>query len=273
MFAALALISIPLKPLDFPETPIARHLDEGVRVYRHGKGLDRLYVDDRQVTGSWFDGKSNRGVDQAVWISPSLISRWLGYLEAKEKWPSGELERRWIRLRQDLGGKLTFVVRVCAMPKVDLLEGEIDRWSPRPDPTQVRFLWTSSPEDLPSIPPRMDFVDLVRAGSLPLNASRRVTGGMRIEPKSCLLTDLWSRQSAEVLQDDWWRRVPFGEPLRPEFEGPLAETPIPLGEFRSATFLVTVPIPEGPLAGPTFELRAFSPAKERIARFELLDRR
>lgn len=267
------MLSIPLRPIDFPVSPFPREMDEGVRVYRHGKGLDRLYTDDRKVTGSWFDGKIKRGVDHVIWISPSLVSRWLGYLEAKEKWPAGELERRWGRLRQDLGGKFTFVVRVCSMPRIDPLEGEIDRWTTRPDPAELRFLWTSSPNELPAIPMRMDVVDLVRNTEVPLTASRRVVGGQRSEPQGCLLSELWSRQASEVLRDDWWRRVPFGEPLRPEFEGLLAERSIPLGEFRSATFLVSVPIPDGPLAGSTFELRSFSPQKERIAKFELMERR
>lgn len=269
MFAVLALMTIPLRPLDFPKQPIARELDEGVRVYRHGKGLDRLYQDDRKVTGTWFDGKVRRDADHVLWLSPSLISRWLGYLEAKEKWPEGELERRWTALRMDLGGRMSFVVRVCTMPRMDLLEGEISERIAPIDPKQLRFLWTSSLPPRPSVPARMDVIGLIRQRETPLNQSRRYVGGMRVEPKQCLLSEFWSRSASEVLKEDWWMRVPFGEALKSEFDCLDSSYAVPLGDFYSATYLVSLPLPEGPLAGPGFELRSFSPRKERVARFEL----
>lgn len=269
MFVPLLLLTLPLRPVDFPATPIAGQLDEGVRVYRYGRGLDRLYQADRQSTGTWFDGKRKQGVDYVLWLSPSLISRWLGYLEAKEKWPSGELERRWERIRQDLGGRMTFIVRSCSMPRIDALEGEIAQPAPTLDAASIRFLWTSSPSPLPSVAARLPMVGLIRGGEPALDSSRRVPPGLRIEPSVCLVGERWSRLASEVLREDWWQRVPFGEPLRPELDSPDSGYRLPLGEFYSATHLVTLPLPATGWESPEFELRTFRPGKEQVARFSL----
>lgn len=273
MFFALPLLVLPLRPIDFPVEPIPREVIEGVRVYRFGKGVDRLYQDDRQSVGTWFDGKARRGVDTVLWVSPSLVSRWLGYLEAKEKWPEGELERRWSRIRTEMGGKLNFVVRACAFPKMDILEGQFEEPAKVFDPAEIRMLWTSSAERLNEVADRYPVVGLVKNESTPLTQSRRVPTAQRVEPKVCLLEEQWSRSASSIMAENWWRKAPFGEPLRGEFDRDSDGYQIPLGDFYAATYLASIPIPDGPLAGPSFELRVFRPRKEQVARFSLMAKR
>jgi len=61
-------------------------------------------------------------IEIAVFLSPSLVSRRLGYLQAREGWTNDQLETRWQLARETLGGRLSFLVRVCSFPKIDLLE-------------------------------------------------------------------------------------------------------------------------------------------------------
>jgi hypothetical protein len=252
-------------PMEFPAWPIPAELDRGVRLYALGKGLDRLYLEDRKVIGTWFDGRARVGADEAIWLSPGLMSRWLGYLEAKEKWPRGELEARWRRIRADLGGRLTFVVRLCSFPRTDLFEeGLPPRHDPR-DSRDVRFLWTSNDPDLPRVLPLEGPLSWVR----PEAFGTRVPSQMQRDPRVFLLSERQARSASEAMREDWWLRVPFGETLRPEFSESRCWDGYPLGDFYCSTYLATLPLPRKPMPDSEFELRIFSPRKERIARFDM----
>ncbi len=267
MLLALASLWLPLKPLDYPERPIGVELERGVQAYVRGKGLERLYLEDRQVVGTWFDGSKKRDVDQVLWISPSLLSRWLGYLAAKEKWAEGELPARWAKLRASLGGKLTFLVRLGAMPKIDLMEQETVAPGSSRDALDVRFLWTSTAAPWPHVAAKEGFLGWSGPKRFPSTALR--IEGLRTEPRACRIGERRARSAEGVLVEDWWRRVPFGEPLTPEFERGNLEEGLPLGEFFATTYLVQLPVPGDTLPGGQFELRIFSPRKERIAGFSV----
>jgi hypothetical protein len=266
LLAALLLPAIA-RPVDFPEVPLAHEVAKGVRTYSLGKGLERLYLDDRQVVGRWFDGRIHRDADTVLWISPSLVSRWLGYLEAKEKWPAGELESRWRRLRSHLGGRLTFVSRVSSFPKMDMLEQEpAGRADPR-EASHIRILWTSSERPIPEVEERK-LIQVPGAVVREPHFGKRSLPEQRFEPEVCLLTRRQARDLDGLLREDWWLRVPFGEDLRPEFSPRCPEEGWPLGDFYSALYLASLPIPDG-FAGSGFELRLFSPRKERVAKYIL----
>jgi hypothetical protein len=267
MLVALAALWIPLKPLDFPPGPLPAEVARGVEVYVEGKGLERLYNEDRQVVGTWFDGTRKRDADHVLWISPALASRWLGYLEVKEKWPPGERESRWKKLKASLAGKLTFVVRLCAMPKVDLVEQELAGYGMERDALDVRFLWTSASSEWPVVRSREGLLGWSRPRTEPQRD--RPADSLRAMPQSCLLREHRSRSSSRIFAEDWWRRVPFGESLTPEFDrGSLVED-LPLGDFFAATYLVQLPIPKESLPSGGFELRVFNARRERVAAFSL----
>ena len=57
--------------------------------------INRIWGEDRQTIGLWSNGYVKVPVEHVVWLSPSLVSRWLGFLSAREYWSDGELESRW----------------------------------------------------------------------------------------------------------------------------------------------------------------------------------
>lgn len=267
MVCALFGLVFPVKPIAFPDATIPYEVRRGVEIYAQGKGLERLYLDDRSVIGTWFDGMRKRDADHAIWVSPSLVSRWLGYLEAKEKWPDGEREARWRRLRNELGGKLTFIVRICSLPRIDFLEQEAVTRGSENSVREVRFLWTCSLPEWPSVREKEGYLGWSRGrGPWPEAAP---AAGFRVEPGVERVRVLQARRPEAVLADDWWRRVPFGESLRSEFDSGDDSWQIPLGDYHSATYLVQIPVPDRPFPDAQFELRAFRREKEQIARFSI----
>ncbi|MFX9058326.1 hypothetical protein ABTN75_21265, partial [Acinetobacter baumannii] len=54
--------------------------------------------------------------------SPSLVSRWFGWRRNREAWPQDEISNRWRLARDEFGGRLTFIVRLCTFPKQNVLE-------------------------------------------------------------------------------------------------------------------------------------------------------
>ena len=272
MVLSYLALAVALKPVDFPEAAIPREIDTGVRTYALGRGLDRLYLDDRKVVGVWFDGRMHRDADQVLWISPSLASRWLGYLEAKEKWPSGELEKRWVLLRKSLGGRMTFIVRLCAMPKIDIFDQEVASPADPCDMKDVRFLWTAGKISLPDAPEKL----MVRIPGAEIHApefGKRTPTGLNADPAVYMISERRSDVAGKVLQEDWWMQVPFFEPLQPEFGKECLDEMMFCGDFHCRTYLVSLYVPTEPIENDRFELRIFSPRKERVARFSLVGRR
>lgn len=272
MITSLLALALPLKPVDFPSAPLAAEVDKGVRTYSLGKGLERLYMDDRQVVGVWFDGRLHRDADHVVWISPSLMSRWLGYLDAKEKWPAGELEKRWGFLRKSLGGRMTFIVRLCALPKIDILEQEVALPADPCDMTKVRFLWTSNRSELSAVQDR-ELIHVPGAVERLPAFGKRVPIGLNSDPSVYLVSEHRADTANKVFQEDWWMRVPFGESIQPEFAKECMEEMAFCGEYHSRTYFVSLPIPEEPIEANRFELRIFSPRKERVAKFSLFSKK
>lgn len=274
MNALLAATSLIWQPIpdaqasswSFPEAPPSEHVFRGAEAFRKGKGIDRVWNEDRVSLGVWFDGRVKRDSEQAFFLSPGMVARWLGFLQAKEKWDDEELQSRWDDLRRYLAGRLTFIVQLAAYPKQDPLEDPEP--TGRSDPsrlTNVRFLFTSGAALVE--PPRPDEFAGVRytvPGSRPsAQASRQ---GIRVEPESALLELLQARSLGELGGYRWYRDVPFGSALTPEFERSEERFPLPYGEFWQSWFWVTVTVPEA-LGSTSFELRIFDGRRERVARF------
>lgn len=235
VISALTLALAGLPPLAFPPDPIEREVEEGARLAREGASLDRLYQDDRRPVGYWFDGKWGQEVEFVTWISPRLVSRWLGYLERRELWEPDEIGRRWEELRRRLDGKMTFVVWLSAYPKRPMLELTPERPPVTTDLEGVKFFLT--------------------AGS----AAQRARGE--------LLARWQSRRRDKLGEFRWWLYVPFGELLTPVDRRLKDEPPFPLGDYHAAYYLVEgFSMPEM-FEGQRFELRILSPRKERIAAF------
>ncbi|MGV3618161.1 MAG: hypothetical protein ACO1SV_22775 [Fimbriimonas sp.] len=80
-------------------------------------------VSHRKTLGKWFDGRSNRPVEEAVWIAPHSVSR-LGW--------------DWSTASRRFQGALTFGVRLAALERQDPWEFGGDT-APNDDPSRVAF--------------------------------------------------------------------------------------------------------------------------------------
>ncbi len=239
-----------MRPVDFPPAPILAELARGAAICRAGKGIDRVAEEDRRAIGYWFDGRVRKDVEDALWVSPAFCSRWLGYRAASEDWTQPELQARWDDLRVRLGGRLTMIVRLAALPKMDLLEsGATARIDPT-DLAQASFTLSYGPPN-------------------PCEANAALETRTVFTPEASLLALRRSRDRGEVLGLPWHRLVPFREPLLGEFESPEPPYAIDRGENARAIYLVQAPLPETLIWSRELRLSVRTPAKRREARFPI----
>jgi hypothetical protein len=257
-----------LTPVGFPEQPIAGELKRGEATYRAGSGLDRVFMEDRKAIGFWFDGRTRRDIEFCLWLSPGLTARWLGYLAAKEKWSPVQLADRWDRVRRRLDGRLSFVVRLAAFPKVDPFEQTPCADADPREIDQVRFLVTFDGEGLPLPPPRPGILEgavAPRTGPMAQEGTR-IASFPVFEARELVRTQ--ARTASQSLQAPWYRSIGAEGALSPEFEPAEAAPGFPLGAYHAAWFLVTAPAPG--LLPKTVQVRVFSSRKERAASFSLV---
>lgn len=264
MLATLAALLAIGVPLEFPLEPIQTELARGEKVYYAGKGVDRIMMEDRQIIGRWFDGQLRRDMDDVTWLSPNLLSRWLGYLNAKEKWSETELAQRWETLKESFNGTLSFVVQTYALPKqgfFDLTDGAESK--PR-TALQVRFAvsWLSE------------------AGSGD-NRHQETAVGQKKKEAPLLLQDPFvsnlgifrGYDLGSIDRWPWYALDQRFDPLAPEF-GTRRPTEYDgvVGDYVRAVYLVQAPVPEEGIPAKNLELRVFAEGKEPIARFDLTAR-
>ena len=105
-----------------PEVPNPDMVSLGAALFTKKKPLSATYTKESITLGKWFNGSSQQVTEYAIWLSSDVLARWLGYLQAKEQWPSGELDRRWLRLRSEYDKKSLWVVQVASLEKQDPLD-------------------------------------------------------------------------------------------------------------------------------------------------------
>lgn len=192
--------------------------------------MESVWGSDRQKIGSWSNGYTKVSTEYVVWVSPALVSRWLGFLSARERWPEETLPDRWAVLRNFIGERQAFIVQLSAFPKLPTYGvGDYERTSPE-EIDNVRFVYTS---------------------------------GKKTERMEAMRLALWQSRDREDLEDfPWWQFVPFGGPLIGEFESFEKTEPLPLGDYYRAWYLVWAESHD-----ESFEVRVLSRRKERVATF------
>ena len=192
----------------------------------------KVWGSDRQAIGWWSNGYQKISVEHVTWLSPDLISRWLGFLQAREYWPEGELQERWNRIAEGIGGTRSFIVELSAFPKLPTYEiGDYRRTTPE-EIDEVRFVYTA---------------------------------GGRAAPMSAARLAAWqSRRRSDLERFAWWQVLWFGGGLTGEFESAAPEPPLPLGDYYRSWYLVSI---ENPGRDDRFEVRVLSRRKERVAGF------
>ncbi len=261
MILPLAIVLVS-NPFEFPTQPIPAELARGERVYYQKSGIERTFQEDRAVVGKWFDGKIKRDTDHIIWLSPRLISRWLGYLNAKEKWPKSELERRWAEMRQWLDGKMTFVAELYALPKehdfLDLTEGA----SSKPETAlNVRFLVTYVTDQERDDSQHVESIAKKKNPQSPLE---------REEPRISPLAVFKGYDLGSIQRWPWFSLDNAFAPIAGEFakQKPTAYDGV-VGNYIRAIYVIQATPPEKPMPWNRFEVRVFAPGKEPVGQFRL----
>jgi hypothetical protein len=121
--SAAQLTPTPVTPT-FDDRPVAEQVREGAAMFLAHRPADEVFRPETVTIGRWFDGRGKKGIEWAIWLSPALVSRRLGYLQAREAWSDDRLQAHWQLARETLGGRISILVRLCAFPKMDWLSEE-----------------------------------------------------------------------------------------------------------------------------------------------------
>lgn len=261
MVLSLAIV-LAQSPFVFPAEPIPAEMARGSKLYYQGHGMERAYLEDRVAIGRWFDGKVKRDTDQILWLSPGFVSRCLGYLNAKEKWPKAELDRRWKEMTQWLDGKMTFVTELYALPKepdfFDLTEGA----GSKPETAlNVRFLVTYVTDKERDDSQHIEAIFGKKNPQSPLE---------REEPTVAPLAVFKGYDLGSIQRWQWFSLDNAFAPIAGEFakQKPTAYDGV-VGNYLRAVYVVQATPPEKPMPWNRFEVRIFAPGKEPVAKFKL----
>lgn len=260
----LTLVLAGFRPWEFPPDSIPFQVNRGVRAYVQGKGLDRLYAEDSVAIGSWSPGIGRIDIEEAIWLSPNLVSRWLGYLEAKEKWPVGEREARWDAIRGYLNGRAAIVVRLCAFPKKGNLLTD-DEPADRSALSPLRWSVTLDGANAPLPKPK---------SLLDRNATQWNGAGTEWTVLQCQtdVTSIGRRRSksySALLRQSWIQWTPLAPALTPEFESDFESFRYSHGEYLAEWHWVVADFRDGMRPTEQYELRIFSSRRERVATFPI----
>jgi hypothetical protein len=233
---------ISFKPLALTDKPAPKMMALGARIASSGKGLDRVLMEDRQVVGRWVKSFVPKDTEDVLWISPDLISRWLGYLQNSENLSDAEVSQRFLDIRKKEASTLWFVVRLAALDKQDPLEMGTDE--------------TAVTTDLSPVAIKVTLTDI---------------GGNRVALPAVMIRTLADAKSSEpdqliglpwyIFSDSFTSLLPAVPPLPPPFN---------TGSNEARCIFVKVALPDTILAARQVELRVLSRRKTRIARFDTI---
>ena len=111
--------------------PLQSDMNEGKAVFLHKKGIDRTQKDARVVIGQWFDGERTQTVEEAIFITPGFLSRWLGYMQAAGT-SQDDVDKHWANCTPMFAEKTTVIIRLARLCTVDMIDGDVDN-SAKPD--------------------------------------------------------------------------------------------------------------------------------------------
>lgn len=196
--------------------------------------VDLIYHDDSRGIGSWANGTLQQTTETCLWLSPALMSRWLGFLQQREKLTDEAASYKWQQMRHLLDGNLTFVVRLSAFPKLPTLNIGDEEPANLADIDDVRF------------------VIMVNRQQVEVSSHRLAR---------------WQARERKPLEDyRWWLDTPLAAVLNPEFEPDSNRNQLPLGRYHAAWYLITAPAGSEPVT--EISVHILSQRKERVARWK-----
>jgi hypothetical protein len=245
MFSKMILLSF-LNPLGtpcytFPPEPVETDLKIGQSIAKQAGSLEDLYEKECIAMSTWFSGHDYRKIDTILWLSPELLSRWLGYLSCKEDLDETEISKRWSIISHALDGKYSFIVQLAIYPTM----------------------------------PFYDLTPYKKAKAFYLDnvSFNFVANKTHLKTESKKL-DAWkTKYPVDFRQFRWWLYLPFGKALTPRALSTQNAPEFPLGDYHTHWYLVSTQIhPETPSI-PYFELHIQTGNKTRIAGFRCPKRR
>ncbi len=230
-------------------------MEKGEQLARHHARLIQTTAEDSAPIGWWWSGHDRIATDTATLFTPALASRWMGYLNASEHWPYGELRERWAALASRLDGRVTFIVQLSAFPKSDPLELGIVQDA---DDRSMRLSRCILAYPKP----------LTRALDESDNLRTDRTEG-RVECEVTPLVRLSSDRWQSLMEPYWTALVPQLAALAPE--GTCGPSPYDFatGDFHTAYFLVDAPLSKEMEKAPRLSLYVLGGSRERVATFKL----
>jgi hypothetical protein len=252
MFIGLLLPLATSRMLDFEALPPAESVEAGRSVYRHGAGIDRTLMDAKNVLGTWYDGRIKRPVDIVVWVGPEMAARWLGYLAERDAWSDDDLSRRWRAMRVSLEGKVTFIVRLSAFPRLDPFEFGIDA---PPHPETLRNVKVLLSFDTKAMHADSGYV--WSAGKM--SAAARAPWNFQFEKEN----------AADVTGRPFYSLTRFAPLFMDAGQVDLPDDGIPLGDYYGAIYVAQFPMVESLRAAQSMDLTVNSISKRESARFQL----
>lgn len=189
-----------------------------------------IFGADAKPIGFWSNGWSQQPVEHATWMNPRMAARWIGWLDARERWTGDEIQERWDAAKARLEGRMAFLIELAAFPK--------------------SRAW--------------DVGDPADAVTSDLEPRRIVleSNGERLQMTVTLLGRWEGRDQAALSGFDWWR--PAG--LQAAFGyGESPQAPLPVGGHHRSWLLAECMLP--PWLGKEFRLQIISTRKVRTAIF------
>ncbi len=269
MFESVVVFAALHQWLTFGPVPLPEQVAEGKRLYAQGKGIERTLKDSRSVIGVWFDGRVKDDVESIIWVSPGMASRWLGYLEAQSKWPKSETQRRWDAIRGQVRGRLCFVIRLSAMPRLVGLDMESEGKPTTVDIDNPSFRLTSGPGySFPRNKMLDRFLRTTKTPSYPQTLSITLPLPDPVAPVESFELAHWqSRDRFRLDRYQWYQDLPLAISfLKPGQEIEL-DPGYGLGDYGSKWFWVSFDPAQLHACAGGFEVWIATANKERVGSF------
>ena len=106
-------------------TPIVFDLNEGQQIFRRGQAINQTERDARIVIGKWFNGEQTVVVEEAVFITSGLLSRWLGYQNAAGT-SNDDIQNSWSKSHAQFSSKPIALIRLARLCTVDPIDQDLD---------------------------------------------------------------------------------------------------------------------------------------------------
>lgn len=232
-------------PIAFTEAPEQIAFEGGMKWAKENKPASYCQLPVQSVVGTWWSGMGISKIEFVWWYSPEYVSAMLGYLSTKEYWKPKETQNRWTSIAQNAQGKVTFLVQLAAMPRIDPLTGDPDQPANYEQLVNVRFV-------------------------LVINQTV-------LQPKTASLVYQAKSRNRKITQElPWYQFAPGGTKLIGEFETPLEPTGMMMGEYGVMLYRVDFDLEEVLQNSENAKFMSFkvlSRSKTRVANFQLHHRR